>query len=59
MDSIKYVIDYVYNLATTTYLTFGNFSFSCFTIWIAMAGLSITCKTEPTSSKAESKKAVI
>lgn len=43
MDSIKYVIDYVYNLATTTYLTFGNFSFSCFTIWIAMAGLSITC----------------
>lgn len=41
MDTIFYVIDYVYQLASNTYLHFGNFSFSCFSIWVAMGALGI------------------
>lgn len=41
MDSIFYVIDYVYNLASSTVLTFGNISFSLFSIWICMGALGI------------------
>lgn len=42
MSDIKYIIDYIYNLTSTTYLTFGNFSFSIFSMWVCLFGISIT-----------------
>ena len=41
MESIKYVINYIYNLSTTTVLSFGNISFSIFEMWCGFFGISI------------------
>lgn len=42
MENLKYVIEYIYNLSSTTYLTFGRFTFSIFAMWVSLAGLSLT-----------------